>query len=86
MKTNKLISVRVRQGKSRKYMAGLIEKEVDSYAKKEKGVVKFTPDEIVVVSQDLSEDLEFTFDEFNDIFFDGKLPFGNVLVKEGGNG
>lgn len=79
-------SVRTRQGKSRKYMACVIGKEADTYAKKENGIVKFTPDEIVVVSQDLSEDLEFTFDEFNDIFFDGKLPFGNVVVKEGGNG
>lgn len=78
MKTNELKAERVRQGKTRKYMACLIKKGVDTYTKKENGKVKFTTDEVVTVANDL----DFTFDKFNDIFFDGKLPYGNLGIKE----
>ena len=61
---------RKKQNKSRSHMGILIGKCEQTYAKKERGEVKFTPEEIAVVSKEL----EFTRDEVSDIFFDGNLP------------
>lgn len=73
MKSYLLKSKRVEKGKTQSFAASLIEKSVDSYAKKERGEVAFTPAEISA----LTKGFELTFNEFNDIFFDSKLQFCN---------
>ncbi len=73
MNTNLLKSVRVRKGKTQTDMASLIEKSIDTYAKKERGDVCFTPAEMVRVVKALN----LTFGEFNAIFFASDLPFSN---------
>ena len=75
MNTSELKAERIRQNKSTEYMASLIEKTVDTYAKKERGEVKFSPEETVAVANDLGLDI----DKFNAIFFDGELLIGNLL-------
>lgn len=72
MNSNELIAERVRRGKTRRYMAGVIGVDYDAYLKKEKGLTKFTPDQIIAVSRDL----ELNADLINVIFFDNKLPIG----------
>lgn len=72
MNTNELRAVRVSQGKSTAYMSSVIGKTVDNYSKKERGKVKFTPEEISLITNDLN----LTPAKFNAIFFDSKLPFG----------
>ena len=63
---------RVGKGKTQTDYGNVIEKSTDSYAKKERGEVEFTLNEamLIVVNSDM------TFEQFNDIFFDGCLPFG----------
>lgn len=75
MNTSELKSVRIAQNKDVSYMAGVIGKSNDTYAKKERGVVKFTPDEMAAISNDLS----LSPAKFNAIFFDSKLLFGKNL-------
>lgn len=77
MNTQELKGERVRQGKSTEYMGKLIGKTTDAYAKKERGEVKFTPEEQVV----LAKDLKLSFEMFNAIFYDGKLPFSKSECK-----
>ena len=74
MNKYELKAERVRQNKSTDYMARVIGKTADCYAKKENGKVKFTPDEICAITNDLS----LTFDMFNTIFFDGNLPISKL--------
>lgn len=69
MNANELKSERVRQGKSTQYMADVIGKSVMTYRKKESGEVKFTPDEMTSVANDLNLSPE----GLNLIFFDSKL-------------
>lgn len=73
MNRNELKAERIRQGKSSSYMGNLIGKSENSYAKKEKGQVKFTPDEMVLIATDL----RLSPNQFYAIFFDSKLPFSN---------
>lgn len=73
MNTSELRAERIRQNKSVEYMAKVIQKTSDAYAKKERGVVKFSPDEIAAVSNDLALSPE----KMNLIFFDSKLLFCN---------
>lgn len=73
MNTNLLKSVRVRNGKTQTDMASLIEKSIDTYAKKERGEVSFTPAEMARVVKALN----LTFSEFNAIFFASELQFCN---------
>ena len=77
MNTQELKGERVRQGKSMEYMGKLIQKTTDAYAKKERGEVKFTPDEQAVLTIDLGLD----FEKFNAIFYDGKLLFSKSECK-----
>lgn len=77
MNTSLLKGKRVSQNKTQTDMARVIEKSVDAYAKKERGKVLFTPDEARVIAVSLN----LTLEEFNDIFFDSKLPFGNNTSK-----
>jgi len=74
MNGQKLKGFRVGKGKTQKDVGDLIEKSTDSYAKKERGEVEFTLDETVVIAIETGMD----FDEFNTIFYDGRLPFRNV--------
>ncbi len=54
MNTSELRAERIRQNKTVEYMAKVIQKTGDAYAKKERGVVKFSPEEIAAVSNDLA--------------------------------
>lgn len=73
MKTNLLKAARVRCCMTRADVASIIEKTSDAYAKKERGVILFTLAEVAKIT----EALNLTFEEFNDIFFDSKLQFSN---------
>ena len=77
MNTSELRAERIRQGKSVDYMAEVIGKTNDTYSKKERGYVKFSPEEMVAISNDLL----LTPAMFNLIFFDSKLPFGKAIRK-----
>lgn len=74
MNTSELRAERVRQRKNVEYMAKVIGKSNDAYAKKERGLVKFTPEEIIAVSNDLLLSPE----KLNLIFFDSNLLFSNI--------
>lgn len=56
--------------KSKADMAAAIGKSEVSYAKKERGDVKFSDEEKVIVAREL----ELTPEQVNSIFFDGNLP------------
>lgn len=73
MKAMELKLARIRAKKSQQEMADAIEKSMDSYSKKERGLVKFTDSERLVVK----EKLGLSWEQFNDIFFDNNLPIGN---------
>ena len=73
--TNKLKAERIGQGKSVQYMSDVINKTYDAYARKERGDVKFTTEEMALIANDLS----LSPTSFNEIFFDSKLPFGNSI-------
>lgn len=62
---------RMRAGLSQQEMADRLGKTLASYSKKERGEVIFLPDEISTLTLLLNIDYE----QFNCIFFDGKLPF-----------
>lgn len=78
MNTSELRAERVRQRKNVEYMAKVIGKSNDTYAKKERGLVKFTPEEITAVSNDLLLSPE----KLNLIFFDSNLLFGEFREEE----
>ena len=65
---------RVGKAKTQKEMGDMIEKSLDSYAKKERGEVEFTLDETAVIVIETG----MSFDEFNAIFYDGRLPYGKA--------
>ena len=72
MNSLELIVARTRKRKSRKDMAALLGKTSSSYAQKECGKTPFSVEEVALISVDL----DLTFEQFNTIFFDGRLPFG----------
>ena len=74
MNTSELRPERIRQGKNVKYMASVIGKSEDTYAKKERGAVKFDTTEMVLIQNDLN----LSPAQFNAIFFDFKLLFGKI--------
>lgn len=53
-------------------LAEVIGKSIVSYSKKERGEVKFKPDEVIA----LSEFYGLSYDEMNGIFYDNNLPNG----------
>ncbi len=73
MKGLQLKGKRVALGLTQSDCAKMIEKSTDSYAKKERNEVYFTPAEIAA----LTKGLNLSFDEFNDIFFGSNLQFCN---------
>lgn len=77
MNALKLKSLRIEKGLTQADMAEKIEKSNDSYAKKERGEVEWTPDEMRIVAIALDMDFEL----FNYIFFGNKLPFSNIAMK-----
>lgn len=77
MKSNLLKSKRIERCKTQSFAASLIEKSVDSYAKKERGEVSFTPAEISA----LTNGFGLTFDEFNDIFLTRNYSFVSIQAK-----
>ena len=60
---------RKKRGLSREDMAQLIKVSINSYGKKERGCVKFSDAEKIVIANKL----QLTLVEVNDIFFDGKF-------------
>lgn len=69
---------RTRKGFTQEHMANIIGVSTVSYSKKERGEVRFKPEEIILVA----EALELDQDRANAIFFDGKLPKGNSRAEE----
>lgn len=65
---------RVSQGKTQSYMAALIGVITGTYSYKERGSCDFSPEEIMLISNDL----ELTITELNVIFFGGKLQCCNI--------
>jgi len=77
MNTRELRAERIRQDKSVEYMASVIGKSNDTYAKKERGVVMFQPQEMCAIANDL----HLSPADFNSIFFDKKLLFGKDIGR-----
>ena len=77
MNALKLKSLRIEKGFTQADMAELIEKSLDSYAKKERGEVEFTTAEMCIVAIALN----MTYELFNYIFFDNSLPFSNCFTE-----
>ena len=61
---------RERKNKTKADMAPAIGKSVVSYAKKERGDVKFSDEEKIIVARVL----DLTSEQVNSIFFDSSLP------------
>lgn len=70
MNSLELEYARKRKNKSKEDMAAAIGKSAVSYAKKERGEVKFSDEEKVIVTREL----DLTSEQVNAIFFDGNLP------------
>ena len=70
MNSLELEYARKRKNKSKEDMAAAIGKSVVSYSKKERGEVKFTDEEKVIVAREL----DLANGQVNTIFFDGNLP------------
>ena len=77
MNALKLKSLRIEKGYTQADMAEKIEKSNDSYAKKERGEVEWTPEEMCIVAIAL----DMTFELFNYIFFENGLPFSNTIAE-----
>ena len=76
MNSLELKAERIRLGYSGDDMKDLLGlKSKDTYYKKEQGVSRFTPDQIVIVSNAL----RLTPEKISLIFFDGKLPIAQVM-------
>lgn len=71
MNSLELKFARQREGLSQREMAEAIKKSIDSYSKKERGKVSFSPDEILKATLRLN----LNYEQFNMIFFDGNLLF-----------
>lgn len=70
MKPLEIKGARTRLGLSQKYMAEQLDITEASYGKKERGIVRFTDPEKVVVARLLG----FNARQVNDYFFDGMMP------------
>ncbi len=70
MKPLEIKGARTRLGLSQKYMAEQLNINEQSYGKKERGIVRFTDQEKVIVARVLG----FTAGQVNDYFFDGMMP------------
>lgn len=70
MKPLEIKGARTRLGLSQKYMAEQLDITEQSYGKKERGIVRFTDPEKVIVARVLG----FNAGQMNDYFFDGMMP------------
>lgn len=70
MKTLEIKGARVRLGYKQRDMAQRLGISTNSYQKKESGIVRFTDEEKMIVSEMLGFDLQ----TINRVFFGGKLP------------
>ena len=70
MNQRELEYARKRKNKRKADMAAAIGKSVVSYAKKERGDVKFSDDEKIIIAREL----DLTSEQVNSIFFDSSLP------------
>ena len=70
MKPLEIKGARTRLGYTQQYMADRLDISLDTYRKKEKGVIKF--------AVTVAKLLELTAQQVNDFFFDGQLPIGNA--------
>ena len=75
MNLAKLRGKRAELGFTQNDCGNAIGKTGSSYSRRENGETEFTPDEIC----SFTIEAKLSFDEFNDIFFDGRLPFGNTV-------
>lgn len=75
----KLKGFRVSKGLQQQDMGDIIQKSRQAYSLKERGITEFTFPEAATIAVAT----EMDFDTFNDIFFNGDLPFGKFLSKEG---
>ncbi len=70
MNSTELMAVRVRNSKRRTDIAQILGLKYDAYSRKERGMSNFTPRQIVLITKELG----LTYEQVNDIFFDGELP------------
>lgn len=70
MRPLEIKGARTRLGLSQKYMAEQLDITEASYGKKERGIVRFTDTEKVIVARVLG----FNAVQVNDYFFDGMMP------------
>lgn len=70
MKPREIKGARTRLGFSQKYMAEQLDITEAAYGRKERGTVRFTDREKVIVARVLG----FTAGQVNDYFFDGMMP------------
>ncbi len=73
MDTTRLRELRAGRRVSLEKLGEVIGKSIVSYSKKERGEVKFQPDEVIA----LSEFYGLSYEEMNAIFYDNNLPNGN---------
>lgn len=70
MKPLEIKGARTRLGLTQQYMADQLGISVDSYRKKERGIIKFTdPEKIQMMAL-----LDLNMMQFNEFFYDGLLP------------
>ncbi len=72
MKPLEIKAARIRLRLTQKNMAKQLGITAESYGNKERGSVRFTAEEIVIVSRALGLNIV----QVNDFFFDGGLPIG----------
>lgn len=76
MKPLEIKGARTRLGLTQQYMADELEISVDSYRKKERGIIKFTDTEKIRMANILNLD----FEQVNNFFFDGQLCQNHLPV------
>lgn len=74
----KLKGWRVSKGLQQQDMGDIIQKTRQAYSLKERGLTEFSFPEAATIAVAT----EMDFDTFNDIFFNGSLPFGKYLARE----
>lgn len=70
MEPREIKGARTRLGLTQQEMAAIIGCETDSYSKKERGAIKFSDREKVLVARTLG----LSYQQMNDYLFDGVLP------------
>lgn len=71
IRTRELKALRIMKGYSLQEAAKMLDRTPSGYSHKEKGMTYFTDEEKII----LAEKFDMNYDQFNRIFFDGKLKF-----------